>query len=181
MIKIASSLYGLGVFATEQIDARKKILQFDGKLISFDESLLSGNEGTNALQVGTIQYMDIVEPGVIVNHSCEPNCGIKDNIFLIALRKIEIGEELFYDYSTTVEEDEWSMRCSCMSDECRGIISDFKYLRKTIRRRYLEQSVVQNFISILYDENGDRITPKDSSQTPVYTLPNTEHSYKLPL
>ena len=36
-----------------------------------------------------------------VNHSCEPNCGIRNACGLVALRDIKDGEEITYDYCMT--------------------------------------------------------------------------------
>ncbi|MEW5742525.1 MAG: SET domain-containing protein-lysine N-methyltransferase [Myxococcota bacterium] len=82
------------------------------------------------------RYSLILEPGVFfdmvdqtrwVNHSCEPNVVVEAGLTraghgwaqLQALRDIEAGEELFYDYALPVELKE---PCFCRTKSCRGWI-----------------------------------------------------------
>ena len=60
---------------------------------------------SDPLQIASGLYLDIGEPGVLVNHSCAPNAGIRDDVRLVALSDIVVGEEIFYDYSTTMGEE----------------------------------------------------------------------------
>jgi hypothetical protein len=82
------------------------------------------------------RYSLILEPGVFfdmvdqtrwVNHSCEPNVVVEAGITragngwaqLQALRDIEAGEELFFDYALPAELKE---PCFCGTKSCRGWI-----------------------------------------------------------
>ncbi len=72
-----------------------------------------------------------------INHSCNPNSGLiikNEKVNLIAIKNIKNGKEITYDYSTTINEDNWKMRCNCGSKICRKIIKDFKYLPKNIKK-----------------------------------------------
>lgn len=62
------------------------------------------------------------------NHSCNPNCGLKDAVTLVAIRDIETGEELTIDYDTL--EYDWEMECNCGSENCRGKIRGYKHLKE---------------------------------------------------
>ena len=55
-------------------------------------------------------------------------------------------EEIFYDYSTTMDEDSWTLQCKCGSQNCRKIVKDFKFLPQELQKKYLELNIVQNFI-----------------------------------
>lgn len=65
----------------------------------------------------------IREPGDSLNHSCRPNCAMRNATQVVTLRDVEIGEELTYDYamSDTAPYDEFD--CRCGSPDCRGRIS----------------------------------------------------------
>ncbi|CAB3369610.1 Hypothetical predicted protein [Cloeon dipterum] len=70
-----------------------------------------------------------------VNHSCEPNCEMQkwsvNGLFrmaLFALRDIEAGEELGYDYNFSLFNAAEGQPCKCGSDNCRGVIGG-KYQR----------------------------------------------------
>jgi SET domain len=84
-----------------------------------------------------------------VNHSCEPNCGIRDEghrIVLFALRDIPKDEEITFDYSTTQTGGFWSMLCRCGSSQCRGMIGDFKDLPTSTRTFYIQEGAVLSYL-----------------------------------
>ena len=61
-----------------------------------------------------------------INHSCNPNCEteiIDNEIWIIALKNIKKGEELFYNYGYDIEDYE-DHPCKCGSDNCVGYIVD---------------------------------------------------------
>ncbi len=65
---------------------------------------------------------------------------------LIALRPIEAGEEIRFDYSTTMSDDHWTMECRCGEPICRRVVLDFHHLPPIAQNRYLQLGVVQRFI-----------------------------------
>jgi hypothetical protein len=91
----------------------ENILAIVGPIIDFAETKRRGPQECMAIQIGPDRYIDTQPPGVFVNHSCEPNAGIRQNQNLVALRKIRRGQEIRYDYSTTMEEDSFAMQCLC--------------------------------------------------------------------
>lgn len=76
-----------------------------------------------------------------INHSCEPNCEAVqegDRIFIQAIRNIQPGVELTYDYALEREgrlPAGWRERyaCRCGAPNCRGTI--LRPRRKKRRRR----------------------------------------------
>lgn len=140
--------FGKGLFATMKINKNEHILECIGPVISLEEALRKPqNLLGNTLQIGPFEYIDFQEPGVLVNHSCLPNAGIKNDRFLIAIKDILPGQEIFFDYSTTMDEDRWTMQCGCGEESCRRVIKDFKYLPPELRQKYLDLNIVQNFIA----------------------------------
>lgn len=66
------------------------------------------------------------DPSDFVNHGCEPNVGFTDgDLWFHALRDVAVGEELLWDYSTSMNEPGWSVPCRCGSARCRGTIQSF--------------------------------------------------------
>lgn len=63
--------------------------------------------------------LDEVEPADYMNHSCEPNCGVRGSVVVVARRAIAVGEELTFDYGTT-DTDRWALECACGAASCRG-------------------------------------------------------------
>jgi len=134
------------MFASRDLRAGDHILTFSGPLLSLEEVIAKGDAQANPLQVEDRHYLDIGFPGVYVNHSCRPNAGIRSDTRLVALEPIWAGEEIFWDYSTSMWEDHWVMECACGEQCCRGRIGDFPTLPEALQREYLAQGVVQRFI-----------------------------------
>ncbi|HZZ43123.1 MAG TPA: hypothetical protein VFE58_09305, partial [Tepidisphaeraceae bacterium] len=64
---------------------------------------------------------------------------------LVAIRDIEEGEELYFDYSTTMDEDDFEMVCRCGTKGCRGVVRDFKHLPGELKKRYVGLGVVPGY------------------------------------
>jgi len=137
---------GLGVFASRDLMPGEIILAIEGPIIDFAETKRRGPRECMAIQIGPDRYIDTQPPGVLVNHSCEPNAGIRENRYLTALRKIRRGQEIRYDYSTTMEEHSFTMQCLCGAPSCREWVRDFSTLPRPLRERYLAQGIVMDFI-----------------------------------
>jgi hypothetical protein len=66
---------------------------------------------------------------------------------MFALKEINKGEELFWDYSTSMMERHWTMRCACGEKNCRKIITDFDLLPTELQLQYLRMNIVFPFIA----------------------------------
>ena len=137
---------GLGLFAGRAFSPDEEILIFSGPELSFEAMVARGEAEANALQIDDSLYLDIGAPGVYANHSCQPNAGIRQDTRLVALRPIPAGEEIRYDYSTTMWENHWTMACRCGQANCRQRVTDFPTLPAQLQQRYLQLQVVQSFI-----------------------------------
>lgn len=146
-VVIANGELGLSIFAARRLLPGEKILTFSGPLITFSEAVAKGELESYALQIDSGAYLDTRAPGCYVNHSCDPNAGIVDSVTLVAIRGIPAGEEIRFDYSTTMDEDHWTMNCRCGASRCRKIITDFKYLPPDVQDSYLVRNIVQPFIA----------------------------------
>lgn len=124
--------YGKGIFAINDINKGELVYRLSGEKVSLAECWRRINLGEEDLadpfQIGLRTYIDLDEVSRVFNHSCDPNTGVRNKSDLIAVRDIKKGEEITYDYSTTVGPNipntEWSMLCSCNSDNCRKTISN---------------------------------------------------------
>lgn len=92
------------------------------------------------LQTDIDAHWVLDEPIIIGNHSCDPNCGLQANEFdgynVVAMRTIEVGEEITYDYSMV----EWISiavpECHCGTALCRGKSLGGKYLSPELLKKY---------------------------------------------
>lgn len=146
---------GYGVFAARTIGPVSWVLTFEGPRLASTHPLVADDEMGNLLQVGTEAYLLPRPPGALVNHSCDPNAGILDGVHLVTLRRVEAGEEIRFDYATTMDEDHWTMACQCGAPTCRGVVRDFKYLPPEWQQRYLARGVVAPFIARQYQTRGE--------------------------
>jgi SET domain-containing protein len=127
---------GRGVFAVHSIVQGTLVLRLGGRI-------LRGAELTDnllALQIG--EDLWLASDGSLlddmVNHSCDPNVGFLDGSpTLYALRDIAAGEEIAWDYSTSISERGWSLVCHCGSPHCRGIVRSWPELPERERQRLL--------------------------------------------
>ena len=147
---IENSPFGRGCVATSEIKEGEIICKMMGPTITGKDFLDKYEvDECNVLQVDVDSYIDLIEPFVCFNHSCDPNAGLRNNGILFALKNIKIGTEIFYDYSMSVDDVLWSMQCACGSANCRKIIGDFQsipheqkmeYFKKNALTRYLKQT-----------------------------------------
>lgn len=72
-----------------------------------------------------------------INHSCSPNTGFKGQIFLVAMRDIQAGEEIVFDYAMVLgKKTRYNIACSCHSKECRGAIKAEDWKKKDLQEKY---------------------------------------------
>lgn len=82
--------------------------------------------------VGPVQR----EPGDSINHSCDPNCGMRNATQVVAMRDIRADEELTFDYAMSDTSDYDEFECSCLSARCRGRVRGGDWRRDDVRDRY---------------------------------------------
>ncbi|MGB0291063.1 MAG: SET domain-containing protein [Luteolibacter sp.] len=133
-----SEIHGRGVYSTQFIPKDEKIIEYVGEIIDKEESDQRGNAqhehaqktGDAAVYIFTLSKKYDLDGNVpwniarLINHSCEPNCEAwidDDRIFIHALRDIERGEELCFDYGFDIDCFE-EHPCLCGTDNCVGYI-----------------------------------------------------------
>lgn len=80
-----------------------------------------------------------------VNHSCDPNCALYfegDALVLRAIRLIEPGQELFFDYGTIMFSEPTTFQCACGSPSCRGTIGNYYSLPVELKDKYRVSNMV---------------------------------------
>lgn len=153
MTSTSSGLYlspaggkGLGVFTDRTFQLGEILLCFQGPRIPAEEV----TDFTHTIQVDVSTFLG-ASGGLddYVNHSCRPNAGIRSSaaeLELVALRRIEPGEEVTFDYSTCIELEPELPSCGCRTSSCRGRIGPFRDLPPSIRRAYEKRGVVPAFL-----------------------------------
>jgi len=147
-----SRIHGTGVYAARKIPAGTRVFEYVGEIISADEA--DRRHPTNPddpfhtffFAVGNGNVIDGTHQGndaKWINHSCEPNCETEETddfrVFVVALRDITRGEELYYDYGLVLDERltkkvKEQYKCLCGTPSCRGTMLALKR-RKPARKR----------------------------------------------
>lgn len=132
-----SGVHGRGVFALQAIAAGTRLIEYTGERIGWDEAMRrhphdpADPNHTFYFSLDDGQVIDANVGGNAsrwINHSCDPNCEADETegrVFIEALRDLQPGEELFYDYGLVIDErytpklkKEYACRCGAAS--CRG-------------------------------------------------------------
>jgi len=142
-IYVDKGIEGFGVFAKKPIRSGETILVFGGK------EIVNPRTDNYILQTGKNKYMRVNGRERFVNHSCNPNSGLKNSTTLVAIRDISKGDEITFDYSTCVG-DEWKMKCLCKSKNCRKIIKAFRYLPKSLKKKYIKMKIVPRWVDLYF-------------------------------
>lgn len=148
----ASPIAGMGGFANKNIQAGEIVMMFTGRRVTSDEAddMLDKGElrADDPLQVREDEYIILDDVSIRLNHSCDPNTGMRGENELVALRDIAKGEELTYDYSTVVGANNhgWKMKCTCRSESCRRSVGSVLTLPKERIRFYSLKKVLPDFI-----------------------------------
>jgi SET domain-containing protein len=134
-----SRIQGRGGFAIRRIPKGTRIIEYTGERIShetadarYDDTTMKRHH-TFLFAVNARTVIDAAVGGNearFINHSCSPNCDAVDRrgrIFIEAIRDIEPGEELSYDYAYERDDEydaQWAHLyvCHCGSKTCRGTI-----------------------------------------------------------
>jgi SET domain-containing protein len=134
LVKRKTRSCGQGLFTLFPIPKGELILTLQGEILTTDQL----QEHHRALQVGESTWLASSGENLddYINHSCEPNAGfVTGELSLFALREIAEGEEITWDYSTSMNETGWQMECLCGSKQCRKIIRPWKELSPQDRNR----------------------------------------------
>ena len=134
-----SGVHGKGVFALAPISAGETIIEYTGEIIDWAEAVRRHPHDPN--DPNHTFYFHIDEERVIdalyggnssrwINHSCKPNCEadeVEGRVYIKALRPIQAGEELSYDYGLMIDEPltpqlKSEYPCWCGHRNCRGTL-----------------------------------------------------------
>ena len=122
-----SKIHRWGIFAAEEIPARRRVMEYAGERIDSREVVrrslrphvyhfwLNGRWAVDGAVGGS--------GAEFINHSCEPNLVArvsKGRIWLVSVRRIAKGEELSFDYRLSGAQ---MLPCKCGAKSCRGYMN----------------------------------------------------------
>ncbi|MGE3279036.1 MAG: SET domain-containing protein [Candidatus Altimarinota bacterium] len=157
---------GRAVFAREKIAAGEIIAAFAGSIHQAKKISELPNDPPDfmrdhVIQIGEETYLHgkggLAE---LVNHSCDPNCGIEGSSYIVARKEIQAGEQLTWDYAMT-EDSDWSFEgCLCGSESCRGTIGPYRELPPEKKQEYWQHTAA--WLKKKY--------PQEGKENPSYTV-----------
>ena len=131
---------GSGSFAISKISKGEIVASFGGNVITQIElTNYSADRVTRSLQLNSDTYLlsgNIPEAGDMINHSCEPNCGIAGTSSVQAFIDINIDEELTFDYAMSDSSQYDEFNCACGKDKCRAKITGIDWQKKDLQAKY---------------------------------------------
>lgn len=131
---------GLGVYAQRPFKRGEYLFSATGTVIPHQTRF--------SLQIDWDKHLDAHPPARYLNHSCEPNIGVKTNARglpdFYALRDIAKDEELRYDYAMTEyrhyersqPELDFDLTCNCGAPTCRGRFGYYSELTPDLKAKY---------------------------------------------
>lgn len=131
---------GFGSFAIDPIPMGTIVATFGGTIVNrvnFETYPLE--QRSRSIQIDVNQFVlgpELREPGDSINHSCLPNCGMRNATQLIAMAPIAVGEELTYDYAMSDTSNYDEFECACGSDRCRRQITGDDWKLPELHSRY---------------------------------------------
>jgi SET domain-containing protein len=156
---------GEGEFAIEDIK-KDEILAIFGGHIMVREERNNLPEDVRFLPIGIDNEMFIGPKSIeesddadFFNHSCEPNAGLKGQIFLVAMRDIEKGEEITFDYvMSCAQEGEKRVlfECNCGLPSCRKEITNHDWKIPELQEKY------KGYFSFYIQRDIDKLNGKKS-------------------
>jgi hypothetical protein len=121
-------IWGGTVFTGADVEAG---LAAEGSTVAIDEGLYLG-----APDGSYDRERD--DRGDFINHSCDPNVWMGDEVTSVARRDILPGQELTMDYAMIREDDSlvWRFECRCGSALCRGKVTGRDWRLPELQARY---------------------------------------------
>lgn len=159
-VEVRPSRFGNSVHAARALREGEVVLRGWGEQVP--------QRTRHSFQVDFDTHVEIRNEIEIINHSCEPNCGVLLRrgvpvMEIVALRRIEAGEELTTDYASFEYHIEFMpVPCLCGSPLCRGRVSGYRELppsRRAEYGRFIAEYLPALEAALLYGDAGHVAEP----------------------
>ena len=136
-----SSMRGNGMFAARPILEGETVVVIGGTILTtaqFQEFTATTSH-YNAVQIGEDAHLvDLPTAPGGMNHACDSNLWMQDEVTIVAQRTIAAGEELTIDYAlqSGLPTDLLGEPCRCGSPVSRGVITGNDWQLKEVQKRY---------------------------------------------
>ncbi len=143
-----SLIAGQGIFAVSAIKTGEALMIWGGVVIPIASYNDDDFHPESIVQITDDAYLgrpigDAEESADdYLNHSCDPNAWLTDEVTVVARRDIQAGEEITVDCATWDANEEWPYfdegegPCRCGSALCRGNLTSQDWRRPELQERY---------------------------------------------
>ena len=134
-----TGIYGKSLFAKRNFKKGEVVFAASGSIIK--------ESNFYTIPISKELFIEPREPegnlSQYICHSCEPNLGVKNRTLFVAMRDIQMDEEVTIDYAMIVGEfpepawegwDNW--RCKCGRATCRGKVKGYSQLTPEEKKKY---------------------------------------------
>lgn len=130
----------LGVYAIRDFRKGEFLFSALGRVVSEQTEF--------TVQIDWDRHLEVYPPTRYLNHSCDPNAGVKTNALgypdFYAFRAIAKDEEIRYDYAMTEfrhyersrPDLDFDLTCHCGSSLCRGRFGYYSELSDVLKEAY---------------------------------------------
>lgn len=131
---------GFGSYAIAPIPVGTIVAAFGGSLMdraTFDRQ--NPDRRSRSIQIDEDSFLlgpVEREPGDALNHSCDPNCGMGGAAQVVAMRDIEVGEALTFDYAMSDGSNYDEFTCACGAATCRRSVTGNDWKRNDLQHYY---------------------------------------------
>ena len=148
-----------GMFAKEAISQGEIVFIKGGHILKYDQIFSSGvinsyHPISDEYFIGSVNAEEEDGIKLYINHSCNPNCGLRGEITFVAIKDIRQNEELSIDYAFLDNED-YEFKCACGQVECRKVVTGRDW-----RIRHIQDCFYEYFAAYLKEkidaERNDR-------------------------
>jgi len=87
-----------------------------------------------------------------LNHSCNPNCGFKGDLRMVAMRNIKTREAVTTDYALLINTHDKYFKCECGDRNCRKVIKHTDWKIPVLQQKY------KGYFTPYVQEKIDRLT-----------------------
>lgn len=115
----------MGIYARERIGRDEIVAVWGGEILSRDEmEALPERARQHVMQVEEDFFLGggSADDTNYFNHSCDPNVGLAGQMVLLAMREIQPGEEICFDYATCDGSAYDEFECECGAVNCRHTV-----------------------------------------------------------
>ncbi len=141
-----SKIHGDGVFTDEKILEGEKVMEFGGELISREQAFSGNYRSRSVWIVDTDHYLALPKSDKEesldenINHSCDANTWLINEVTIVSKRDIETGEEITLDQGTwNFEDSEYTddkEPCFCGANDCRKVLTENDWKIPSVQEKY---------------------------------------------